>query len=165
MPASVQHSVIPFDEWRQHIQPLWPWQKDWHWIPIINNPYGMVQYTGVESFWRVITFPVMTMVDGEPACFTNIYNISDTHLRIRGIYCKPEFRGKGYVAPMLDWACQLFPEPWHTVIGYYRNMTADYFLKIWCDENMPGFGWRKRVVAGRVEGDYEIMLLTKAIVR
>lgn len=157
----IEYEIIDFDDWRQRIQPLWPWNTDWHWIPIINNPYGMIQYAGSDVFKRVITFPVMCTVNGTPAAYTNIYNISDTHVRIRGIYVEPEFRGKRLVGPMLDWACSKFPEPWHTAIGYYRNTNVDYFLKVWFDERMPDYGWRKREVDNRIEGDYSITMLRK----
>ena len=98
----VEFQVIEFDEWRQRIQPLWPWETDWHWIPFLNTPFGQNQYTGLDTFKRVITFPVMCTVDGVPAAYTSVFNISDTHLRIRGVYTEPEFRGRGLVAPMLD---------------------------------------------------------------
>jgi GNAT superfamily N-acetyltransferase len=140
----VEFKVIDFDEWRQRMQPLWPWNNDWHWIPIINNPYGQIQYTGCEAFKRVIMFPVMCTVNGTPAAYTSVFNISDTHLRLRGVYTEPEFRGQGLVAPMLDWACNLFPEPWHTAIGYGRETSLDYFLKVWFDEVMPNYSSRRR---------------------
>lgn len=157
----VEFKVINFDEWRQHIQPLWPWNTDWHWIPIINNPYGMIQYAGYEVFKRMVMFPVMCTVDGEPAAFTSVYNISDTHLRLRGIYVKPEFRGQRLTVPMMEWACNLFPEPWHTVIIYGRSTNIDYYLKVWFDEQMPNYKWRKREVGDSYEGDYTITLLRK----
>ena len=158
-----EYHIIDFDLWREKIQALWPWNTDWHWIPIINNPYAMIQYRGLDAFRRVIQFPVMVTVDGTPAAYTNFYNISDTHVRIRGIYVEPEFRGKRLVGPMLDYAASLFPRPWRTVIGYYRNTNVDYFLKTWFDERMPDYGWRKREVGDRTEGDYTITLLRKHI--
>lgn len=156
----VEFKVIDFDEWRQRIQPLWNWIDDWHHIPIINNPYGMIQYTGLEAFKRIITFPIMCTVHGIPAAYTNVYNISDTHIRIRGIYVEPEFRGRRLVAPMLDFACELFPEPWHTVIGYYRTTTVD-----WCKQELDhveiGHEWRNRMVDGKAVDEYQIILLGK----
>lgn len=157
----IEYQILPFDEWRQRIQPLWPWNTDWHWIPIINNPYGMIQYRGLDAFRRIIQFPVMCTVDGTPAAYTNFYNISDTHVRLRGIYVEPEYRGHRLVGPMLDHAASLFPEPWHTAIGYYRNTNIEYFLKTWFDEQMPNYGWRRREVGDRTEGDYTITLLRK----
>jgi hypothetical protein len=157
----VEYKIVTFDEWRQQIQPLWDWNTDWHWIPIINNPYGMVQYHGVDTFVNTIVFPIMCTVDGVPAAYTNVYNISDTHIRIRGIYVEPEFRGQKLVSPMLDYAVSLFPDPWHTCIGYYRNTNIDYFLKIWFDEKVPGYEWRGREVGDRDEGDYSVTLLRK----
>jgi hypothetical protein len=141
----VEFKVIDFDEWRQRMQPLWPWNTNWYWLPIINNTYGQIQYTGHEAFTRVIMFPVMCTVDGTPAAYTSVFNISDTHLRLRGVYTEPEFRGQRLVAPMLDWACNLFPEPWHTAIGYGRETSLDYFLNVWFDEVMPNYSSRKRI--------------------
>ena len=155
---AIEYHIISFDEWRQRIQPLWEWNSDWHWIPIINNPYGMVQYHGHSVFVRTIIFPIMCTVDGEPAAYTNIYNISDTHVRLRGIWVEPEFRGQRLVAPMLDYAVSLWPEPWHTCIGYYKPHNIDYFLKIWFDERIEWYDWRGREGADVSE---DITLLRK----
>jgi hypothetical protein len=157
----VEHEIIPFNEWRRHIQPLWPWNTDWHWIPVIHNPHGMIQYAGEEAFERIIMFPVMCSVGGVPAAFTSVYNISDTHLRIRGIYVKPEFRGQHLVTPMLEWACNLFPDPWHTAIIYAREHNIDYFLNGWFDEKMPNYSSRRREVGDSQEVDYTITLMRK----
>ena len=159
----MEFEVISFEKWRQCIQPLWPWNTDYHWIPIYNNPYGMVQYRGQEVFDRMIVFPVMCTVDGEPAAFTQVYNISDTHVRIRGIYVDPKFRGQRLVNPMVTWAVNLFPEPWHTAIGYYRTNNVDYFKKVFFDGEVEEYGWRQRIVNGKREGDYDIILLQKRI--
>ena len=109
----------------------------------------------------MIVFAVMCTVGGKPAAYTHIYNISDTHLRIRGIFVEPEFRGQRLAAPMLDFACNLYPEPWHTVIGYYRTTTAD-----WCEKELQheftSHGWRTRVLGdGRTEDKYKIILMTR----
>ena len=156
----VEFKVIEFNEWRRRICPLWSWIDDWHHIPIINNPYGMIQYTGLDAFERMIVFPIMCTVDGVPAAYTNVYNISDTHIRIRGIYVEPEFRGRRLVAPMLDYACGLFPEPWHTLIGYYRTTTAD-----WCKKELhhveAGHDWRHRSGNGTALAEYKIILLER----
>ena len=156
----VNFKIITFDEWRQRIQPLWSWIDDWHHIPLINNPYGMIQYTGQEAFKRIITFPIMCTVDDEPAAYTNIYNISDTHIRVRGIYVEPKFRGQHLVAPMIDFACKLFPQPWHTVIGYYRTNTADWAKKE-LEHTETDHGWRHRIVNGKPVDEYQIILLKR----
>jgi len=92
--------------------------------------------------------------------YTSVYNISDTHLRLRGIYTEPEFRGQHLVTPMLEWACNLFPEPWHTVIIYAREYNLDYFLGGWFDEQMPNYSSRQREVNESFE-NYTITLLRK----
>ena len=158
---NVEHHIITFNEWRQRIQPLWPWNTDWHWIPVMDNPFGMVQYTGLEAFRRIIVFPVMTTVDGEPAAYTFVHNISDTHLRTRGVYVEPEFRGKAdLIGPMLDWVCHLYPEPWHTLLSYYQTRTSKWAKRKQGFEEL-GHGWRYRVVNGRTVGDYQIILLQR----
>ena len=157
----VEYQILSTEEWRQRIQPLWPWNTDYHWIPLIDNPFGMMQYAGREVFTKVIVFPVMATVDGEPAAYTYVHNISDTHLRTRGVYVEPKFRGKGdLIGPLLDYACFLYPEPWHTVLSYYQTRTSKWAMR------KQNFGvtahqWRKRIVNGKPVDDYEIILLAR----
>lgn len=158
---ALSFDVIDTERWRKAMTELWPWNYDHRWIPLFNNPYGMVQYLGSEVFDRVLMFPVEARVDGEPAGWTCIYNVSDTHVRIRGVYVKPEFRGMGIAPQMLDYACSLWPEPWHTCIGYYRTDTLEHFKRVWGLEEMPGAGWREREVPGQQISDYNIILTRK----
>ena len=152
--------IITFEEWRQNIVPLWPWNEDYRWIPIIHNPLGIMRYTGREIFEKVVQFPVVCKVDGEPAGYCCFYNISDTHIRTRGVYVDPKYRGRGLVKPMLEYGCSLFADNWNTFILIAREDNIDYWLKTWFDRKCEGYDWLPRMVNGE-EQDIKITMLEK----
>ncbi len=146
MKNTVEYKIISFEEWRISVQPMWSWIEDHHWIPIINNPYGMIQYAGKEVFSKVIQFPIAAFVDGQQVGWSLVYNISDTVIRVRGVYVLPEARGLGIGTGLYDFALSLWPEPWSHYIGYYDAKSLKHFEKTWDLKPLPQFTWRVRVI-------------------
>lgn len=158
----VTYSKITFENWRESVRPLWMWIEDYHWIPIINNPYGMVQYAGKEVFDRTILFPIAASIDGEQVGWSLVYNISDTAIRVRGVYVSPKARGFGVGTGLYDYALSLWPAPWHRYVGYYDRKSLDLFSRTWGLKPVPGHVWRTRVVPGQpVSPEKEIILCYK----
>ena len=146
---NVEYRITTFEDWRQKIVPLWPWNTDYRWIPIIHNPLGIMRYTGQEIFEKVVQFPTVCVVNGKPAAYACFYNISDTHIRTRGVYVEPEFRGKRLVKPLLEFGCSLFNTNWNTFILLAREDNIDYWLKTWFDKKCDGYGFLPRLVDGK----------------
>lgn len=146
MTPKIEYKVIPFEEWRKAVMPMWSWIKDHHWIPIINNPYGMIQYKGSEVFSRVIQFPITALVNGKQVGWSLVYNVSDTVIRVRGVYVLPEARGLGIGTGLYDYALSLWPEPWSHYIGYYDPRSLKHFSKTWDLKPHPLFSWRARQI-------------------
>jgi len=123
--------IISFEDFRIAMQQLWPWQEKHIWIPFISNPTGIIQYYGKELFEKIITFPVAAILDGKEIGWTSTYNISDTHIRVRGLYVKPEYRGMHVGPKMLDYSLSLWPKPWNTCIGIWRKEAFEKLEKYW----------------------------------
>ena len=163
MSSVVDYKIISFEDWRKSVQPMWSWIRDYHWIPIINNPYGMIQYMGEEVFSRVIQFPIAAVVDGKQVGWSLVYNISDTVIRVRGVYVLPEARGLGIGTGLYDFALSLWPEPWSHYVGYYDAKSLKLFEKTWGLKPLPQFSWRTRVIPGTKQAGEPIHLAYKKI--
>lgn len=162
---TVQYSIITFENWRKSVRPMWKWIEDYHWIPIINNPYGMVQYQGLEVFERTLLFPIAASFDGRQVGWSLVYNISDTAIRVRGVYVLPEARGLGVGTGLYDFALSLWPEPWNRYVGYYDEKSLELFSRTWDLKPVPGYEWRTRVVPGQSSSEGKIRLCFKEIRR
>ena len=166
---NIEYSVITFENWRMCVQPMWKWIEDYHWIPIINNPYGMVQYSGSEVFKRTLQFPIAASLNGKQVGWSLVYNISDTAIRVRGVYVLPEARGTGIGTGLYDFALSLWPDPWSRYVGYYDAKSLELFSRTWNLKPVPGFNWRSRIVPGQPStasaSDHKIILCYKDIVR
>ena len=120
-------NIINWKEFQKGIAPLWN-STNPKTIPIFNNPYGIIQYD--KSQWKdIIYFPCEYVVDDIIAGYISIYNLSDTHIRPRGIYIKPEFRGKG-LGHMMQKACwDLFPKSFYRAFIWSRAENLERFCK------------------------------------
>jgi len=132
--------IIDFATWRQGIAPLWN-RYDYEKIPIYNNPYNIIQYPQEDIHRSILFFPVCYYVDGEPACYSSIYNISDHILRIRGVYVLPKFRHKGLAHKMLLEMINLFPSTFYRVVGFWREDSYERFIKHSYMKVVPGTDW------------------------
>ena len=132
--------IINHEDYRKGIIDLYPeYLKRYQMKPILSNPYGMVQYISTEIFDNILLFPIKITYNGLDAGFTCVYNISDTHIRMDGIYIRYDFRGKGLVKHMVKYAASLWPEPWDTMVGWLNDSAF---------RSLEGIGWRKsRLIA------------------
>lgn len=117
---------ITFAEWREKIAPMWDVEPQS--IPIVNNPYRVIQYPVGEWHHRICFIPVEYAEDGVVVGYNSIYNVSDTTLRFRGIYVLPEHRGRGVGHRMCLKTAGLFQAPFHRVIGFYKAAGVQRFL-------------------------------------
>ncbi len=124
----VQLRILPIGEWQRKIARHWNVENPSH-ISSFNNPFGMIRYYGREIFSRMLFFPVALEIDGRLVAYSSIYNISSTHLRIRGIFVEEGFRGQGLGHIIVSKMLELWPEPWRMVIGYFRPESWQTFEK------------------------------------
>lgn len=128
MDDNVKLRILPIQDWQKKIARHWNVENP-KYISAFNNPFGMIRYWGEELFSKILFFPVELQLDGQPVAYSSIYNISSTHLRIRGIYVEAPFRGRGFAHIIVNKMLELWPRPWSTVIGYFRPESWDKFEK------------------------------------
>ena len=146
---NLSFEIIEFEEWRKSILPMWPWNQSHYWIPIINNPYGMIQYLGREVFERTLVFPIAAKVNNRSVGWCLVYNISDTVVRVRGVYVDPEFRGNRIAQKLYDYALSIWPEPWTHYVGYYDPKSFELFQSTWNLKPIKEYLWRTRQIPGQ----------------
>ena len=120
-------NVITWEEFQIGIAPLWN-SSDPKTIPIFNNPYGIIQYH--KSLWKnIIYFPCEYKVNDKVVGYISIYNLSNIHIRPRGIYIKPEYRGRAHGHQMQVAAWNLFPKSFYRAFIWSRAGNVDRFCK------------------------------------
>src|SRR4051812_41680886 len=100
-----------------------------------------MQYVGQEFFSKILLFPIVAEYEDERIGWTSIYNISDTALRVRGIYVLPEFRSNGVGRSMVNFAIGLWPATWRTCYMYSRESNVERY-KRWGFDVVPSFSLR-----------------------
>lgn len=131
-------NIIKWNEFQKGIAPLWN-SSNPETIPIFNNPYGIIQYD--KSHWKdIIYFPCEYVVDDIIVGYISIYNLSDTHVRPRGIYIKPEHRGKGLGHMMQKDCWDLFPKSFYRAFIWSRAENLERFCKHSNMYILPGGG-------------------------
>jgi GNAT superfamily N-acetyltransferase len=131
-------NIIPWQEFQKGIAPLWNTKKP-STIPIFNNPYGIIQYK-LSDCKDIIYFPCEYVVDNEVVGYISIYNLSEMHIRPRGIYIKPEFRGKGLGHQMQLDCWNLFPKSFYRAFIWSRAENVERFCKHSNMNVLPGGG-------------------------
>jgi GNAT superfamily N-acetyltransferase len=129
-------SIVTWDEFQEGIAPLWKVIPST--IPIFNNPYSIIQYD--ESVWHtdIIYFPAKYVVDGKTVGYISIYNLSDMHIRPRGIYILPEYRGQGLGHEMQTAAWDLFPKSFYRAFIWSREENVERFSQHLNMKIVPG---------------------------
>lgn len=136
-PNNEQIELIRWEDFQRGIAPLWN-QANPSTIPIFNNPYGIIQYEESEWHEKIIYFPARYLLDNEVVGYISIYNLSDCHIRPRGIYILPEFRGKGLGHRMQKAAWDLFPKTFYRAFIWSREENVERFSKHSCMSVVPG---------------------------
>lgn len=131
---------ISFPKWQEGIAPLWR-VDDPTTIPIINNPFQIISYELKDWPKKILFFPIRYWEEGVVKGYTSVYNISDTVLRIRGIYVLPEYRGQGVGHRMWKAACGYFPKSFYRVVGFWREDSAPRFIEHSGMSIVPGTEW------------------------
>lgn len=119
--------TIPFQTWREKIAPMWNVPPSS--IPIVNNPFRVIEYDLIQARDRICFFPIEYSEDGVVKGYNSIYNISDSTLRFRGIYVLPGYRGKGVGHRMCNETIRAFPETFNRIIGFYKSQGVQRFLE------------------------------------
>jgi len=104
--------IIPWREFQIGIAPLWKNQNP-QTIPIYNNPFGLIQYSNNYLHQKIIYFPCRYVINNHVVGYISIYNISDIHIRPRGIYILEEYQGIGLGHKMQQLAWDLFPKSFY----------------------------------------------------
>ena len=138
MPNSLE--IIPWSDFQQGIAPLWNANEP-STIPIVNNPYHIIEYP--QHLWHnsIVLFPVCYKVDNVPVAYSCVYNLSDTVIRTRGIFVLEEHRGKGYGHEIQREQWNLFPRTFHRAFGFWREDSAPRFQKYSDMQLVPGTDW------------------------
>ncbi len=140
---SVENSpmeIIPWKDFQAAIAPMWG-IEDAASIPIINNPYRVISYPVEEWPTKVLHYPLRFVEDGQTKGYTCVYNVSDTVVRIRGIYILPEFRGSGAGMRMTQAALGMFPIGFNRLIGFFKETTAQKFIDHCGFKPFPNADW------------------------
>lgn len=131
-------NIIPWQEFQKGIAPLWN-AEDPDTIPIFNNPYGIIQYD--SSDWKdIIYFPCEYVLNDKVVGYISIYNLSDIHIRPRGIYIKPEHRGRALGHQMQLDCWNLFPTSFYRAFIWSRAENVERFCKHSNMNIVPGGG-------------------------
>ena len=122
----------------------------------------MLQYYGRELSSRVLYFPVCARFSNQSVAWALTYNISDTHIRIRGLFVEPEHRGKGIGPALCDYAVSLWPSPWFRCVGYWRDDSFTRLAKSWGLQPVESVQPRVRITGDqrKIEG-YKLILAYK----
>ncbi|MFN0245624.1 MAG: GNAT family N-acetyltransferase [Kofleriaceae bacterium] len=151
--------LVPFSRWRREISVLWHMTARSQFIGPMINGYGQVQYAGRELFERVLCFPWVASIDGSAVAWTSTFNVSDTVVRVRGIYVLPEYRSQGIGHRIVAHALAQWPAPWERALLYARASNVARYQR-WGFERIPGH--EPRVWAeGNAFGANEIVLMRK----
>ena len=134
--------VIPWKDFQVGVAPLWKTENPVD-IPIVNNPYRIIHYAFDDWKSKIVYFPCRFRCPEtkDVLGYTSIYNLSDTVVRIRGIYVLPEHRGKGVGHKMWQAASDLFPEGFHRTVGFWREDSAPRFIEHSQMSIIPGTDW------------------------
>jgi len=119
--------IINWKEFQKGIAPLWN-SNNPKTIPIFNNPYNIIQYD-ISEWKDIVYFPCKFIVDEKTVGYISIYNLSDIHIRPRGIYIKPEYRGKGLGHIMQKESWNLFPKSFYRAFIWSRAENLERFCK------------------------------------
>tara|TARA_Y100001972_G_scaffold127696_1_gene185414 strand:+ start:443 stop:1093 length:651 start_codon:yes stop_codon:yes gene_type:complete len=131
--------VIKWSDYQKGIAPLWnTTPKN---IPIFNNPYHIIEYPKHMWHTSIVLFPVCFKVDNIPVAYSCVYNISDKHIRTRGIFVLEEHRGKGYGHKMQQAQWDLFPKTFYRAFGFWREDSAPRFQKYSYMQIVPNTDW------------------------
>lgn len=117
--------IISWKEFQEGIAVLWNSENPKN-IPIYNNPFDLIQYHTHELLDQVIYFPCKYLKNNKIVGYISIYNISNKHIRPRGIYILPDFRGKGLGHRMQKAAWDLFPK------SFYRTFIITAQVEKFC---------------------------------
>lgn len=120
--------IISWGEFQEGIADLWKSENPKS-IPIFNNPYNIIQYD--KSVWqeKIVYFPAKYLCDDVTVGYISIYNLSDIHIRPRGIYILPEYRGKGLGHRMQQAAWNFFPKTFYRAFIWSRDYNVERFMK------------------------------------
>lgn len=135
-----QVEIIPWPEFQCEIAPIWN-VDDPETIPIINNPYRVIQYPLSEWPKSIIHFPFRYSENGEPVGYTSLYNVNDDTVRTRGIYVLPQCRKRGVASRMLEAGMDLFPIGFRRLVGFFRENNVAKFKKNARMTEVPGTDW------------------------
>lgn len=120
-------------------------------VGLLNNPFNIIQYTGREIFDKVLCFPTaLKLSNGQLVSWTCPFNISDTTIRMRGIYVHPDYRKNGYARIMIDEALSLWPKGWNRCIVNAWHDKIEFYKKL----GFTPVQLKRNAFGGPGKGDY-----------
>lgn len=121
--------TVTLSDYRSYMKPHWPFLETAQSGNGVPFRFASARYGGIETLNRMLIFPIAAMNDSEIAGAMMTYNISDTSVHLFGIYVSEKYRGRGLMNSMLQYSFNLWPKPWSTCLGNFRESSAEIFLK------------------------------------
>lgn len=126
---SIRIVYMEFHQWRTEISPLWVKENNIESITTFLNGFGQIQYAGRELFSKILIYPLAIEINGARVGWTSCYNISDTAIRIRGIYILDAYRNKGLGRRLVEHAMSIWPKPWNSCFMYSRESNIEKYKR------------------------------------
>lgn len=126
------YRIVSLEEYRRGIAPLYSQdhpELGVTEIPGWVNHYGSVRYVGRQVFDRTIVLPMAASVRGVDVAWTAPYNLSDTVVRARTLWCHPDHRGRGISRGLLEYALRQWPRPWRTCVVFALEGAQPFYQR------------------------------------
>jgi GNAT superfamily N-acetyltransferase len=104
------------------------WKGDPTHTPVFNNPWEIIQYPQEKWHTDIINIAFALEVNGEDVAYTSVHNISDSIIRTRGLYVKPEFRGNNFGFFLMEYSWHFFPETFTVAVEFFKEDVAPLML-------------------------------------
>lgn len=153
----LEFKILPFQEWRKKIAPLWNKESRVDSIYAFLNANGQMQYVGSELFSKVLLFPIAACMNGKQVGWTSCYNISDSCVRIRGLYVLPGYRDQGIGFALVQHAMKLWPSPWNRFFMVARLSNHQRYRR-WGFDTSPGFSPRTFYTGKELGEPYTVLM-------
>lgn len=94
---------ITSEQWLKRLQQI-PSSTMTPWPKVANNIFCSLQWSGKDAITKAQRKYFGYEVDGKIVASMEVYYISQTTIRVRGLYCDPSQRRNGYMSSCLELA-------------------------------------------------------------
>ena len=153
--------------WLQRVQEIesgtiTPWPK------VAKNIFGSLQWTGKDAVIKSQRKYYGLKIDNQIVASLEIYYLSETTIRVRGLYCNKTHRRKGYMKTCLTQALEHYRGKASRAVTFATPEGMPFYLRVgfevassWQPRNLEYFDFSKNEYV--VVPDDHITLLHKSI--